>query len=204
VVGLIMPDFSTLADAGGALAIGYLLGSIPFGVLITRLAGVGDVRNVGSGNIGATNVLRTGRRDLAAITLVADGLKGALAVVIGISIGGWGPLAAATGAFLGHLFPLWIGFKGGKGVATYFGAVTAASPWAGILFAMSWLGAASVSRYSSLGALVASLVALVALYSLDDSAGLAVFGALTVILWIRHAGNIRRLFSGTEPKIGER
>src|SRR6476646_9168563 len=106
-----MPDFPTLADAGGALALGYLLGSIPFGVLFTRLDGIGDVRKVGSGNIGATNVLRTGRRDLAAATLLADALKGTLAVLIGVWIGGWGPLSGALGAFLGHLFPLWIGFR---------------------------------------------------------------------------------------------
>ena len=197
-----MPDFPTLADAGGALALGYLLGSIPFGVLFTRLAGVGDVRAIGSGNIGATNVLRTGRRDLAAATLVADGLKGTLAVLIGMWIGGWGPLAGALGAFLGHLFPLWIGFRGGKGVATYLGALVAVSPWSAVNFALAWLAVASVSRRSSAGALAATLVTLVSLYSLDQFAEAYVFGVMTVLLWIRHADNIRRLVAGTEPRIG--
>jgi glycerol-3-phosphate acyltransferase PlsY len=196
-----MPDFPTLADAGGALALGYLLGSIPFGVLVTRLAGVGDVRTIGSGNIGATNVLRTGRRDLAAITLIADGLKGTLAVVIGIWIGGWlPPLAAAAGVFLGHLFPLWLDFKGGKGVATYLGALTAASPFSGVTFALAWLATASVTRMSSAGALAATLVALITLYSLEDTPTLIVFAGLTVLLWLRHVGNIRRIIAGSEPR----
>jgi len=197
-----MPDFPTLADAGGALALGYLLGSIPFGVLFTRLAGIGDVRRVGSGNIGATNVLRTGRRDLAAATLLADALKGTLAVLIGVWIGGWGPLAGALGAFLGHLFPLWIGFRGGKGVATYLGALVAISPWSAVNFAVAWLAVASLSRRSSAGALAATVVTLISLYALDQIAEAYVFGAMTALLWARHAENIRRLVTGTEPRIG--
>jgi glycerol-3-phosphate acyltransferase PlsY len=196
-----MPDFATLTDAGGALAIGYLLGSIPFGVVLTRLAGVGDVRKIGSGNIGATNVLRTGRRDLAAVTLFLDGLKGTLAVLIGMWIGGaLPPLAAAVGVFLGHLYPVWLNFKGGKGVATYLGALAAASPFAAVTFALGWLATASITRMSSVGALAATLVALITLYSLEDTPDLIVFGALAVLLWLRHAANIRRIVTGTEPR----
>jgi glycerol-3-phosphate acyltransferase PlsY len=197
-----MPDFPIWADAGGALAIGYLLGSIPFGVVLTRLAGVGDVRRIGSGNIGATNVLRTGRRDLAAATLIADALKGTLAVLIGVLIGGWGPAAGALGAFLGHLFPIWLNFRGGKGVATYLGALIALSPWSAVIFAIVWLGVATVSRWSSLGALTATLVTLVSLYSLSQNNALIVYAVMTALLWFRHAENIRRLVAGTEPRIG--
>jgi glycerol-3-phosphate acyltransferase PlsY len=188
--------------AGLALVVGYLLGSIPFGVVFTRLAGVGDVRAIGSGNIGATNVLRTGRRDLAAATLLADALKGSVAVLIGIWIAGYGPAAGALGAFLGHLFPVWLGFKGGKGVATYLGALVAISPWSAVAFAVAWLGVALIARISSLGALVASLVALVALFALGQLVEAAVFAAMTVLLWVRHSENIRRLVAGTEPRIG--
>src|SRR5439155_12697636 len=124
---------------------------------------------------------RTGRRDLAAATLLADALKGTLAVLIGMWIGGWGPLAGALGVFLGHLFPLWIGFRGGKGVATYLGALVAISPWSAVIFAIAWLAVASISRWSSLGALAASLVALVSLYSLDEIASVYVFAAMTAL-----------------------
>jgi glycerol-3-phosphate acyltransferase PlsY len=200
-----MPDVSIWAAAALALAIGYLLGSIPFGVVLTRLAGVGDVRKIGSGNIGATNVLRTGRRDLAALTLLADALKGTVAVLIGQWIlGGDVPAAAgALGAFLGHLFPVWLGFKGGKGVATYLGALVAISPWSAAVFAIAWLAVASVSRWSSLGALAASLATLVSLTLLDQRVAAVVFSAMTVLLWVRHSENIRRLLAGTEPRIGK-
>jgi glycerol-3-phosphate acyltransferase PlsY len=200
-----MLDFPTLADIGGALAIGYLLGSIPFGVVFTRLGGAPDVRTIGSGNIGATNVLRTGRRGLAGATLVADGAKGAVAVLIGLWIGGeWPPLAAAVGVVLGHIFPLWLDFKGGKGVATYLGALIAADPFAAAIFAMAWLAVATVSRRSSAGALAATVVTLVTLFSDADDVydTFIVFSALTVLIWIRHADNIRRLISGTEPSFG--
>jgi glycerol-3-phosphate acyltransferase PlsY len=198
-----MLDLPVWAGAGLALIAGYLLGSVPFGVVITRLAGVGDVRTIGSGNIGATNVLRTGRRDLAALTLLADALKGTLAVFVGLWIGGaYGPAAGALGAFLGHLFPVWLGFKGGKGVATYLGALAALSPWSAVAFALAWLGVAAISRISSLGALAASLVALIALYASGQLVEAAVFAGMTVLLWIRHAENIRRLVAGTEPRIG--
>ncbi len=199
-----MPDFPIWADAGGALAIGYLLGSIPFGILITRFAGAGDLRQIGSGNIGATNVLRTGRRDLAAATLVADALKGTLAVVIATMLGGWAPAAAALGAFLGHVFPIWLNFRGGKGVATYLGALIALSPWSAINFAIAWLAVASISRRSSAGALAATIVTLISLVSLDQHVEALAYAAMTVILWIRHAGNIQRLIAGTEPRIGEK
>jgi glycerol-3-phosphate acyltransferase PlsY len=197
-----MLNLPVWAGAGLALAIGYLLGSIPFGVVVTRLAGVGDVRTIGSGNIGATNVLRTGRRDLAAATLIADALKGTLAVLVGTWIGGYGPAAGALGAFLGHLFPVWLGFRGGKGVATYLGALAAINLWAGLAFAIAWLAVAAITRISSLGALAASLVALIALYAFGQLVEAAVFAGMTVLLWIRHAENIRRLVAGTEPRIG--
>jgi glycerol-3-phosphate acyltransferase PlsY len=197
-----MLNLPAWAGASLALVVGYLLGSIPFGVVITRLAGVGDVRGIGSGNIGATNVLRSGRRDLAALTLVADALKGTLAVAIGIVIGGYGPVAGALGAFLGHLFPVWLGFKGGKGVATYLGALIAIGPWAAFAFAVAWLAVAAVTRISSLGALAASLVAVVALFALGEPVAAAVFAAMTVLLFVRHADNIRRLVAGTESRIG--
>src|SRR5215212_9522046 len=140
-----------------ALAFGYLLGSIPFGVILTRVAGLGDIRKVGSGNIGATNVLRTGRKGLAAATLLGDALKGTAAVLLASSL--WGPNAAilaGLGAFFGHLFPVWLGFKGGKGVATYIGILIGLKPLAALGFALIWLGLAFGTRYSSLAALVAS------------------------------------------------
>src|ERR687886_616119 len=150
-----------------ALAFGYLLGSIPFGVILTRLAGLGDLRRIGSGNIGATNVLRTGRKGLAAATLLGDGLKGAVAVLVMRWL--WGPdtaLLAGLGAFLGHLFPVWLGFRGGKGVATFIGVLIGLKLLAALIFAIIWLGLAFTTRYSSLSALVASAASPVALWLL--------------------------------------
>ncbi len=191
-----------------ALLLGYLLGSIPFGLILTRLAGAGDLRAIGSGNIGATNVLRTGRRDLAAATLVADCLKGTMAVLVAAALfGADGAMLAGLGAFLGHVFPVWLKFKGGKGVATYLGVLIGLclpSPsWpVVIVFAVLWLGAAFASRYSSLGALLASLATpLVLIFVFHDRAG-GLFVVLTAILWWRHADNIRRLLAGTESRIG--
>lgn len=191
-----------------ALAMGYLLGSIPFGLLITRIAGAGDVRAIGSGNIGATNVLRTGRRDLAAATLVGDCLKGTVAVLLASALfGPDGAMLAGLGAFLGHVFPVWLGFKGGKGVATYLGVLIGLclpSPsWPTVVaFALVWLGAAFVTRYSSLGALLASLATpLILIFVFHDRTG-GLFVVLTAILWWRHAENIRRLIAGTESRIG--
>ena len=185
-----------------ALVLGYALGSIPFGLVFTRMAGLGDVRSIGSGNIGATNVLRTGRKGLAAATLLADALKGTAAVLIA---GRWGPdaaLAAGLGAFLGHVFPVWLGFRGGKGVATFIGCLIALSWQAALVFAAIWLGVAAVFRLSSAGGLSASLASALALaWFVGPRAGL-VFAVLVAILWWKHAPNIRRLLAGTEPRIG--
>jgi acyl phosphate:glycerol-3-phosphate acyltransferase len=188
----------------GAFLFGYLLGSIPFGLLLTRLAGTQDIRTIGSGNIGATNVLRTGRKGLAAATLIGDALKGAVAVWLASWFGGpdLGVLAA-LGAFLGHLFPVWLKFKGGKGVATYIGLLLALAWPAAIFFCVVWIGIALLTRYSSLAALIASAAAPAFLwwYQHDlQTAGL--FFVLSVLLWIMHRGNIARLASGREGKIG--
>src|SRR5262245_46975379 len=155
-----MPEFHTSWPyLLGAAALGYLLGSIPFGLVVTRLAGLGDIRAIGSGNIGTTNVLRTGRKDLAALTLVLDALKGTVAVLVARRFGLEPALAAGLGAFLGHLFPVWLGFRGGKGVATYLGLLLAFSWPAALFFALVWIAVATISRYSSLSALTATLLA---------------------------------------------
>ncbi|WP_127598390.1 glycerol-3-phosphate 1-O-acyltransferase PlsY [Nitratireductor alexandrii] len=185
-----------------ALVFGYLLGSIPFGLLITRLAGLGDVRKIGSGNIGATNVLRTGRKGLAALTLLADALKGVVAVLVAGLYGPDQAVAAGLGAFLGHLFPVWLGFKGGKGVATYLGVLIALA-WQGALaFALAWLSVAFLTRYSSLAALVAAIVVPVALYLTNHVQAAELFTLMSVIVFFKHRANIARLFKGTETRIG--
>ena len=186
-----------------AFAVGYLLGSIPFGLLLTRMAGGPDVRTIGSGNIGATNVLRTGRKGLAALTLACDMLKGTAAVLIaGYVAGEQAALAAALGAFLGHLFPVWLKFKGGKGVATYIGLLLGLY-WPGaLLFCALWLAVAYFSRYSSLAALTASALTPAALWALHVPNAAALFLLLSVLLWIMHRANIRRLLAGEEGKIG--
>jgi acyl phosphate:glycerol-3-phosphate acyltransferase len=188
-----------------ALLFGYLLGSIPFGLVLTRAAGLGDVRKIGSGNIGATNVLRTGNKGLAAATLLLDALKGTAAVLIAQT---WGPelgLLAGLGAFLGHLFPVWLGFKGGKGVATYIGVLFAIAWQAGLVFGAVWLAVAAVTRYSSLAALVAAIAAPLAAWFLLDSGDRAVLlSIMTVLVFIKHRENISRLLSGTESRIGSR
>jgi len=187
-----------------ALVGGYLLGAIPFGLLLTRMAGLGDVRKIGSGNIGATNVLRTGHRGLAAATLLLDGAKGAAAVLIAQN---WGPdmaLVAAFGAVLGHLFPVWLLFKGGKGVATTLGVLLALSPLLGAACCAIWLAAAFLFRYSSLAALLAVGAAPVLSWFLyADLQLVQLTGALAVLVWLRHHQNIRRLVTGQEPKIGQ-
>jgi glycerol-3-phosphate acyltransferase PlsY len=193
-----------IATYGAALAIGYLLGSIPFGLLLTRAAGLGDIRNIGSGNIGATNVLRTGNKGLAAATLLLDALKGTAAVFAGWAIIPDAALAGGLGAFLGHLFPVWLGFRGGKGVATYLGVLAGLFWQVALIFAGVWLAAAALSRRSSVGALTASLVTPIALFLFGQAAIGWLFVALTVLLWWRHEENIRRLIAGTEGKIGER
>ena len=184
---------------------GYLLGAIPFGLLLTRMAGLGDVRKIGSGNIGATNVLRTGRKGLAAATLLLDGGKGAAAVLIAQN---WGPdiaLVAAFGAVIGHLFPVWLLFKGGKGVATTLGVLLALSPLLGAACCLLWLVAAFLFRYSSLAALLSVGAAPVLSGFLHGDLPLVeLTGALAVLVWLRHHQNIRRLLTGQEPKIGQK
>ncbi|MDH2308331.1 glycerol-3-phosphate 1-O-acyltransferase PlsY [Methylobacterium brachiatum] len=199
-----LADLATPAALGG-LALGYALGSIPFGLIFTRFAGLGDVRAIGSGNIGATNVLRTGRKGLAAATLLGDALKGTAAVLIARQLGGEGPaLAAGLGAFLGHLFPVWLGFKGGKGVATFIGVLLAFSPPALAAFAVIWLGLAFALKYSSLAALAASAATPLVLWALGAPTQAALFLLLGVLLWWKHAPNIRRLAAGTEGRIGQK
>ena len=186
------------------LLLGYALGSVPFGLVLSRLAGAGDIRAIGSGNIGATNVLRTGRKGLAAATLLLDAGKAAVAYVIAALLFGdsGAGLAAAAGAFLGHLYPVWIGFKGGKGVSTFIGGLIAASWPAALAFALVWLGVAAATRFSSASALAASVVAPLTALALGESHVALTFGILAALLCIKHAANIRRLTSGTEPRIG--
>ncbi len=187
-----------------ALALGYLLGSIPFGLILTRFAGLGDVRKIGSGNIGATNVLRTGRKGLAAATLLADALKGTVAVLIASAFGPNTAILAALGAFLGHLFPVWLGFKGGKGVATFIGCLIALKPAAVLAFAVLWLAAAALMRYSSLSALIASAATPPVLWLMGERQMAELFVVLAVLLWWKHRENIRRLLAGTEARIGQK
>ncbi len=187
-----------------ALIIGYLLGSIPFGLILTRLAGTQDLRSIGSGNIGATNVLRTGRKGLAAATLLLDALKGTAAVVIcGYLSGPNAAMLAALGAFLGHLFPVWLKFKGGKGVAVYIGVLLGLF-WPGaVLFCLIWLATAVSTRYSSLSALVASFVTPLFLWWFGHAAPALLFAVLTLLLFYMHRENIKRLQAGTESRIGQ-
>jgi glycerol-3-phosphate acyltransferase PlsY len=198
-----------LLDAGwplllASLAGGYLAGSIPFGLIVTRLAGLGDVRAIGSGNIGATNVLRTGRKSLAAATLLGDALKGTLAVLVAARFGEGAALAAGLGAFLGHLFPVWLGFRGGKGVATFLGVLLAFSPIGLAAFAAIWLGLAFTLKYSSLAALAASAATPIVLWAAGQPAVALLFLVLAILLWWKHAPNIRRLRDGSEGRIGQK
>ena len=184
--------------------VGFLLGSVPFGLLLTRAAGLGDIRKVGSGNIGATNVLRTGNKPLAAATLLLDALKG-LAPVLAFNLM-WGPVpavAAAAGAVLGHMFPPWLGFKGGKGVATTLGVLIGLSWPLGALACALWLVLAALFRYSSLAALLSILIGALAAWHFVPVAAPMVC-LLAALVWVRHHANIRRLLNGTEPKIGQR
>ncbi|MBI1980250.1 MAG: glycerol-3-phosphate 1-O-acyltransferase PlsY [Methylocystis sp.] len=187
-----------------ALAIGYLLGSIPFGLLLTRLAGAPDLRSIGSGNIGATNVLRTGRKDLAAATLLLDGLKGTAATLIGASLSPEGGMIAGLAAFVGHVAPVWLQFKGGKGVATFLGVLFGLNWPTGLIFCVVWLSAAALSRYSSLGALTASVAAPIALFALGHSGEAFVVAIMTAIVYYRHRDNIARLRAGAETRIGQK
>jgi acyl phosphate:glycerol-3-phosphate acyltransferase len=198
-------NWSLIETCTAALAFGYLLGSIPFGLILTRLSGTQDIRSIGSGNIGATNVLRTGRKGLAAATLLGDMLKGTVAVIVARWAGGMDvAAAAAVGAFLGHLFPVWLGFKGGKGVATYIGVLLGLAWPAALAFGVVWLVVAAATRYSSLAALIAGAATPVVLWFIDQGALAGLFLLLTAVLWIMHRANIARLLQGTEGKIGQR
>lgn len=196
------PEFLTY---GLTALLAYGLGSVPFGVVITKAMGLGDLRQIGSGNIGATNVLRTGHRGAALATLLLDGGKGAVAVLIARAIGGEGAaLAAAGAAFIGHLFPVWLGFKGGKGVATFLGTLLALALPLGLAACATWAVTAALTRYSSLSALVASAVALLgSLFVGGGSLALLVMIMVT-LLFHRHRANIERLLAGSEPRIGQK
>jgi len=197
------------ADWSGAIAYlaaflgGYLLGSIPFGLILAKLFGLGDLRRIGSGNIGATNVLRAGSKGLAALTLLLDAAKGTIAVLLAANWGETSAMCAGLGAFLGHLFPVWLGFRGGKGVATYLGVLLGLYWPAAAVFAAAWLIAAFVTRYSSLAALTASAISVAGLALMGQWRLAGLFLLLTVLLYIRHAGNIGRLRRGEETRIGE-
>jgi acyl phosphate:glycerol-3-phosphate acyltransferase len=195
----------TLPIALAALGLGYLLGSIPFGLILTKAAGLGDIRSIGSGNIGATNVLRTGNKKLAAATLLLDAFKATAAALLAQAL--WGPEAGILGgfaAFMGHLFPVWLGFKGGKGVATYIGTLLGVAPAMVLVFAFVWLTVAKLSKYSSLSALVATLVIPVALWIVGEPKVALIMAIMTVISYWKHKGNIERLINGTEGKIGQK
>jgi glycerol-3-phosphate acyltransferase PlsY len=200
------PGVSAALSAVG----GYLLGSIPFGLVLTRMAGLGDIRTIGSGNIGATNVLRTGNKPLAAAVLILDSGKGAAAVLIaGMLLGAGLPMVlAGVLAVVGHNFPVWLGFKGGKGVATTLGTLIALSPLVGAAACATWLIVAALFRYSSLAALIALAAAPIYVVLIDGAGIIAplTLGAafLAVLAWIRHEANIRRLLVGNEPKIGKK
>jgi glycerol-3-phosphate acyltransferase PlsY len=189
----------------GALVVGYLFGSIPSGYLLAQAAGLGDVRKIGSGNIGATNVLRTGNKGLAALTLVLDALKGTVPAWFALHYLGLYPaVLAGLGAFLGHLFPVWLGFKGGKGVATYLGVLLGLAWEGAVVFAVVWLLVAFITRFSSLAALVAAVAVPVALVFLGRMELAELFAVMSAIVFIKHRPNIERLVAGTESKIGSK
>lgn len=198
-----MTEIVWIAPAA-ALVIGYLLGSIPFGLLLTRMAGAGDIRKIGSGNIGATNVLRTGRKGLAAATLILDAVKGAVAVLVGEAIVPGGGLLAAAGAFFGHLYPVWLRFAGGKGVATLLGIALALHWPVGLVYAVVWIGCLLILRYSSVAGMLATISAPVsaAIFERFDLVMLFITFAL-LVLW-KHRSNIERLLAGTEPRVGQK
>ncbi|MGV3478810.1 MAG: glycerol-3-phosphate 1-O-acyltransferase PlsY [Sphingobium sp.] len=190
-----------------ALLLGYLLGSIPFGLILTRISGAGDLRAIGSGNIGATNVLRTGRKWLAALTLILDMAKGTAAVLIAAAVSPEFAPLAAVGAFLGHVYPVWLRFRGGKGVATLFGialafSILTGSPFYALVFAAVWIGTILITRISSLGGMSAAILLPVTAAVLGRFDLVVLFMALTLILLWKHRGNVERLMAGTEPRIG--
>jgi glycerol-3-phosphate acyltransferase PlsY len=194
-------DFSLTWPFLAAAVIAYLLGSIPFGLVLTRLAGYGDIRAIGSGNIGATNVLRTGNKMLAALTVVLDCAKGVVAVLVGAQFGPDMAVISGAAVFLGHLFPIWLGFKGGKGVATAGGVLLAIAWQVGVLAAAAWLAVAVVLRYSSLAALVAAVASVAVADILVDPARAGLIALIAVLVILRHRDNIRRLVAGTESRI---
>ncbi len=207
----LLPPLALLTDNGSwppiavAALLGYLLGSIPFGLLLTRAAGLGDIRQIGSGNIGATNVLRTGNKKLAAATLLLDDAKGAVAVLVArYALGDIPAMVAGLAAFLGHVFPVWLGFKGGKGVATYLGVLIALAWQLGLLFAALWLAVAKLGRISSLAALVATTAVMIASWIWGGRDLAIVVTLMSAIIIIKHRANIGRLMAGEEPRIGSK
>lgn len=199
---IIAQHFTFIAFA--SLTFGYLIGSIPFGLVITRLAGLGDIREIGSGNIGATNVLRTGRKDLAAATLLLDSGKGAIAVLIASHWGLQAEMGAALGSVLGHLYPVWLKFKGGKGVATTLGVLLAFTPLAGLTACITWAITATISRISSLSALMAMLIAPFATAYFYTPKWSWLVSTIAILVWYKHKENIKRILNGTEPKLGKK
>ncbi len=198
-------DDISLLDATVTATLSYLLGSIPFGLVLARMMGLGNLREIGSGNIGATNVLRTGNKLAAFLTLLFDAGKGGVAVLIaGALLGGTAAQIAALCAFLGHLFPVWLGFRGGKGVATFLGILLALNFWAGLAACMTWLAAALVTRISSAGALAASLSAPLWLFVFDLPQAIVLTLLLAILVWVRHHENIKRILKGQESKIGKK
>jgi glycerol-3-phosphate acyltransferase PlsY len=187
-----------------AFAVGYALGSIPFAYLVTRLFGLGDIRNVGSGNVGTTNVLRTGNKLAAALTLVGDVGKGIVAVLIAKEFGDWPAMAAALGAFVGHIFPVWLSFKGGKGVATYLGILAALNLPVALITAATWIITALVARISSLSALVAAALSPIYMLLIGPAAYAIGAAILAALIFVTHRENIARLMAGTEPRIGQK
>jgi glycerol-3-phosphate acyltransferase PlsY len=207
----LMSPLALLTDDGSwqataiAGVVGYLLGSIPFGLLLTRAAGLGDIRGIGSGNIGATNVLRTGNKKLAAATLLLDAAKGAVAVLIARAwLGDTAALVAGLAAFLGHIYPVWLGFKGGKGVATYLGVLIALAWQLALLFAVLWLGVAKLGKISSLAAIVATIAVPIAAWSFGDRTLALTVTLMSIVVLIKHRANIERLMAGEEPRIGSK
>lgn len=198
------PDI-TLTAIIAVASLSYLLGSIPFGMVIAKVMGLGNLREIGSGNIGATNVLRTGNKPAAFLTLLFDSGKGAVAVLLaGCFFGQTAALIAGLFAFLGHLYPVWLGFKGGKGVAVFLGILLAINFWAGLATCLTWLVTAIVVRISSASALVASALAPVWLYLIDTKSGVLFVIIMTLLIWVKHKDNIKRILKGVEPKIGKR
>ncbi|CUK00301.1 G3P acyltransferase [Ruegeria denitrificans] len=200
-----MPPFdSSMTQLILWAVLGYLMGSVPFGMIIAKVMGLGNLRNIGSGNIGATNVLRTGNKAAAALTLIFDAAKGAVAVLLARALAGEDAAQiAALAALLGHCFPVWLGFNGGKGVATFLGLWLALDWRVGVACCLTWLVAAAIWRISSLGALAAAAMSVIWVLVLTDSSAFALSIILTLLVYWRHSANLARIKAGTEPKIGK-